>query len=82
MNNAVLAKHNSFSTNSLFAVPANQEFVYFQSKQKDRFSFLSDLINESFELTVDNSEFKEFLAQHINLALTKGKRTFYRFKCF
>ena len=61
-----------FSTNSLFAVPANQEFVYFQTEQKDRLTFLLDLLNESFDVGVDNSDFREFLHQHVSLALTKG----------
>nr|CAG4642374.1 EOG090X02WG [Evadne anonyx] len=60
------------STNSLFAVPANQEFVYFQTEQKDMLTFLLDLLNESFDVGVDNSDFREFLHQHVNLALTKG----------
>nr|CAG4641538.1 EOG090X02WG [Eurycercus lamellatus] len=62
----------NISTNSLFAIPSNQEFVFFQPKQKDRFSFLLDLLNETFEIGSEAPHFREFLDQHIDLAQTKG----------
>ena len=58
--------------NSLFAIPSNQEFVYFQPKKKDLFVFLLGLLNETLEEEPSESSFAEFLDQHINLALTKG----------
>lgn len=61
------------STNSLFAIPSNQEFVFFpSSKQKDRFDFLLDLLNENFELETEPADFREFLDEHIELAQSKG----------
>lgn len=61
------------STNALFAIPSNQEFVFFQSQQKDMFTFLLDLLNETFEIgNGTSSDFYEFLHQHIELAQTKG----------
>lgn len=62
-----------FSTNSLFAIPGNQEFVFFKPKQQDRFSFLLELLNDTFEIGTENSsDFREFLNQHIILAQTEG----------
>ena len=60
------------STNSLFAIPGNQEFVFFQSKQKDRLTFLLDLLNETFEIGSETPDFREFIDQHVHLAQTKG----------
>ena len=66
-------KNNIFcSTNSLFAIPSNQEFVFFQSKQKDRLTFLLDLLNETFEIGNETPDFREFIDQHVHLAQTKG----------
>nr|CAG4637663.1 EOG090X02WG [Chydorus sphaericus] len=63
----------NISTNSLFAIPSNQEFVFFPSvKERDRFDFLLDLLNETFELGTQPPDFREFLDQHIHLAQTKG----------
>nr|CAG4646892.1 EOG090X02WG [Megafenestra aurita]SVE92282.1 EOG090X02WG [Megafenestra aurita] len=60
-------------TNSLFAIPGNQEFVFFKPKQQDRFSFLLELLNDTFEIGTENSsDFREFLNQHIILAQTEG----------
>jgi hypothetical protein len=61
-----------YSTNSLFAIPSNQEFVFFQSKQKDRLTFLLDLLNETFEIDCETPDFREFIDQHVHLAQTKG----------
>nr|SVE75015.1 EOG090X02WG [Daphnia dolichocephala] len=60
-------------TNSLFAIPSNQEFVFFKPKQRDRFTFLLELLNETFEIANESpSDFREFLNQHISLAQTEG----------
>nr|SVE85386.1 EOG090X02WG [Daphnia pulicaria] len=61
-------------TNSLFAIPSNQEFVFFKPKQQDRFTFLLDLLNDTFEIgnSENSNDFREFLNQHIVLAQTEG----------
>lgn len=65
-----------FSTNSLFAIPSNQEFVFFKPKQQDRFTFLLDLLNDTFEIgnSENSNDFREFLNQHIVLAQTEGQK--------
>lgn len=61
------------STNSLFAIPSNQEFVFFKPKQQDRFTFLLELLNDTFEIGNESpNDFREFLSQHITLAQTEG----------
>ncbi|CAG2218840.1 SMG8 [Mytilus edulis] len=69
----------NISNNSLFAVPANQEFVYIHTKKEeisDPVSFyLQQLrMNNSIESprSRGNSTFKEFLFQHVELALGRG----------
>lgn len=73
---AEIALYNVFfscSTNSLFAIPSNQEFVFFKPKQQDRFTFLLELLNDTFEIGTENpNDFREFLNQHISLAQTEG----------
>nr|SVE71569.1 EOG090X02WG [Daphnia similis]SVE72202.1 EOG090X02WG [Daphnia similis] len=60
-------------TNSLFAIPCNQEFVFFKPMQQDRFTFLLELLNDTFEIGNESpSDFHEFLSQHITLAQTEG----------
>lgn len=68
-----------FSTNSLFAIPSNQEFVFFKPKQQDRFTFLLDLLNDTFEIgnSENSNDFREFLNQHIVLAQTEGQKNIY-----
>jgi hypothetical protein len=68
-----------FSTNSLFAIPSNQEFVFFKPKQQDRFTFLLDLLNDTFEIgnSENSNDFREFLNQHIILAQTEGQKNIY-----
>lgn len=61
------------STNSLFAIPSNQEFVFFKPKSNDKFQFLLELLNDTFEIGNENTaDFREFLNQHITLAQTEG----------
>ncbi|XP_057374680.1 nonsense-mediated mRNA decay factor SMG8-like [Daphnia carinata] len=60
-------------TNSLFAIPSNQEFVFFKPRQQDRFTFLLELLNDTFEIGNESpNDFREFLSQHITLAQTEG----------
>ncbi|KAH3818615.1 nonsense-mediated mRNA decay factor SMG8-like isoform X1 [Dreissena polymorpha] len=73
----------NISNNSLFAVPANQEFVFLhvcENEAADPVKFFLSQLRENITHTVGPKKgpsegqvsFKEFLWQHIEMALTKG----------
>ncbi|CAF0716244.1 unnamed protein product [Brachionus calyciflorus] len=70
----------NISNNSLFSIPANQEFVYIHRYSHEKLSsnrFLlsgpqKDLQRDANLEKLDNIEFKNFIFEHINTALTDG----------
>lgn len=70
----------NISNNSLFSIPANQEFVYIHRYNHEKLDatrfLLSNLQNEGFMDTnmekIDATEFRNFIFEHVNTALSDG----------